>query len=835
MKNFKFTSESVTEGHPDKICDQIADAILDAMIEKDPDARVAVEALTTTGTVIVAGEVTTQCYVDIPTVVRKTLKEIGYTDPEFGIDSADCGVLVSIHEQSKNISVGVTQTASHEQGAGDQGMMFGFACRETPQLMPLPIMLAHGITMRMAEVRKKKILDWVRPDGKSQVTVEYEDGKPKRVDAVVVAIHHNPKVGHDKIKEDVIENIIKPVCGKWIDDKTSYYVNETGIFAVGGPEADTGMTGRKIIVDTYGGYSRHGGGCFCLAGSSLVNAETGLVPIEDCGEVGGKGLLVKTDVHPMNAGDWYDNGTRETVKIETRDGFSLEGTPNHRIRVIDEDGNYAWRMLGELKTADNLAIQTKNRLFGNDGIPEFRFAYREGTADGKKNKFEYPKKLTIDYGYLLGLLVGDGDCTDEGCVKVCACGNEEKETFGRLFKGLFGDKPKIFGHWLYVGGVELRAFLKHLGLGYGKSFDKKVPKSIFGASKPVMAAFLRGLFDTDGCVRKEGRNQTTAKIHLTTTSRELASEVQLLLLNFGIISKIYAVDARGKKSIIRGRAVISKHVRYNVVLKGSKSSRIFKSEIGFGLPRKQSILASLSSDGKRDGLSVPNQAGRVKRLFEKLSSAERQADICSIGRFTRSRTGKATKELTYEKLGEFISAYENRLRGEPDFEYIKTLYFMRHHYTRLVRAIPSFAHTYDLNIPQSHTFTANGFICHNSGKDPSKVDRSATYVARYIAKNIVAAGLAEKCEVQLAYSIGVAKPVSVFIETFGTSKIPEEKIAQLVEKHFPLKPAEIIAELKLKRPIYRKTAAYGHFGREDPDFTWEKTDRAALLKKEAGI
>jgi S-adenosylmethionine synthetase len=354
------------------------------MIEKDPDSRVAVESLTTTGLVMVAGEVTTNCYIDIPSVIRKTLREIGYTDPEFGLDSSDCGVLVSIHEQSKNISVGVTQTTTHEQGAGDQGMMFGFACRETPQLMPLPIMLAHGITMRMAEVRKKNILDWVRPDGKSQVTVEYEDGKPKRVDAVVVAIHHNPKVSRDQIKKDVIENIIKPVCGKWVDDKTSYYVNETGIFAVGGPEADTGVTGRKIIVDTYGGYSRHGGGCF-------------------------------------------------------------------------------------------------------------------------------------------------------------------------------------------------------------------------------------------------------------------------------------------------------------------------------------------------------------------------------------------------------------------------------------------------------------------SGKDPSKVDRSATYAARYIAKNIVAAGLADKCEVQLAYSIGVAKPVSVYVDTFGTSKIPEEKIAQLVEKHFPIRPADIISQLKLKRPIYKKTAAYGHFGREDPDFTWERTDKADLLRKEAGL
>jgi len=384
MKSFKLTSESVTEGHPDKICDQISDAILDAMLAGDPDSRVAVECLTTTGLVMVAGEVTTNCYIDIPSVIRKTLKDIGYTNPEFGLDSSDCGVLVSIHEQSKNIAVGVNSSAAHEQGAGDQGMMYGFACKETPQLMPLPIMLAHGITMRLAEVRKKGILNWVRPDGKSQVTVEYADGMPKRVDAVVVAVHHHPDMKREEIKSQVIEQIIKPVCGKWLDADTKFFVNETGVFSVGGPEADTGVTGRKIIVDTYGGYSRHGGGCF-------------------------------------------------------------------------------------------------------------------------------------------------------------------------------------------------------------------------------------------------------------------------------------------------------------------------------------------------------------------------------------------------------------------------------------------------------------------SGKDPSKVDRSAAYAARYIAKNIVAAGLADKCEVQLAYSIGVAKPVSIYVETFGTAKIPEEKIAALAEKHFPVKPADIVAQLKLKRPIYRKTASYGHFGREDPDFTWEKTDKADILRKEAGL
>lgn len=380
MNNFLFTSESVTEGHPDKICDQVSDSILDAMLAQDKFSRVAVETLTTTGLILVAGEVTTNCYVDIPATVRETLKNIGYTDPAYGLDYQDCCVLTAIHAQSQNISVGVTKTGKREQGAGDQGLMFGFACDETPTLMPLPITLAHRLTMRLAEVRKKGILKWVRPDGKSQVTIQYENGKPKRIDAVVIAVHHNPEIPRSKIRSDIIESVIRPVCGKMMDKNTKIFINETGLFAVGGPEADTGVTGRKIIVDTYGGYAPHGGGCF-------------------------------------------------------------------------------------------------------------------------------------------------------------------------------------------------------------------------------------------------------------------------------------------------------------------------------------------------------------------------------------------------------------------------------------------------------------------SGKDPSKVDRSATYAARYIAKNIVAAGLAEKCLVQLSYSIGVAEPVSITVNTYGTGKVAEEKLAPVIKKLFPVKPADMISELKLLRPIYLKTAAYGHFGREEPEFTWEKTDKAALLKK----
>ncbi len=380
------SSESVTEGHPDKMCDLISDAILDEALRQDKNSRVAIETATKNGGVMVFGEMTTSAYIDIPHVVRDTIKNIGYTKSEFGIEWETCSVWVQITEQSPDISLGVSVSTQHkEQGAGDQGMMYGYATNETKELMPLPILLAHKLTKKLAEVRKKKEIDYLRPDGKSQVSIEYNSqGKPLRADTIVVSTQHDSGIAYDRIKKDITEKIIKPICSQWIDKDTVFHVNPTGSFVRGGPYADAGITGRKIIVDTYGGIGRHGGGAF-------------------------------------------------------------------------------------------------------------------------------------------------------------------------------------------------------------------------------------------------------------------------------------------------------------------------------------------------------------------------------------------------------------------------------------------------------------------SGKDPTKVDRSAAYMARYIAKNIIASGIAEKCEIQLAYAIGIADPVSVNIDCFGTNKIPIEKIEELIREFFPLKPREIINHLDLRKPIFTKTAAYGHFGREDPDFTWEKVDKATLLRKEAGI
>jgi len=335
--NYLFTSESVTEGHPDKIADQISDAILDGIYSKDPYGRVAVETLVATGLVMVAGQITTSCYVDIPKIVRKTICNIGYTRAKYGFDGDTCAVLTSIDEQSRDIDQGVSKSLEIKEkdkeindmeatGAGDQGMMFGYACRETPELMPLPILLAHKLTYRLAEARKKKIIPYLRPDGKSQVTVEYENGEPKRVEAIVIATQHHPDIPYETIKKDIKEKVINYVISqKYLDKNTKYFINATGRFAIGGPQADTGLTGRKIIVDTYGGVGSHGGGCFSGKDPTKVDRSGSYMARYISKNIVAAGLADKCEIQIA-----YAIGVAHPVSIML-DSFGTEKIPQSKI------------------------------------------------------------------------------------------------------------------------------------------------------------------------------------------------------------------------------------------------------------------------------------------------------------------------------------------------------------------------------------------------------------------------------------------------------------------------------------------------------------------------
>lgn len=366
-EKYLFTSESVTEGHPDKIADQISDAILDAILEKDPQGRVACETLTTTGLIFVAGEITTSCYIDIPRIVRQTIKEIGYTQAAFGLDYKSCAVITSIHEQSPDIALGVDK-----DGAGDQGMMFGYATTETPEFMPLPIVLAHKLTRQLTELRKKKILPYLRPDGKSQVTVEYEDSIPKKVKAVVISTQHSPEVEVEEIEDEIIEKVIKHcIPAQYVNEEMACYVNPTGSFKMGGPQVDTGLTGRKIIVDTYGGVGSHGGGCFSGKDPTKVDRSASYMARYIAKNLVVAGILEKCEVQLA-----YVIGRNEPVSLMIN-GFGTAKISQSIIKKLVKD-NFDLSPRGIIKKLDLLRpIYKKTACYGHFGRSEKEFTWEK--------------------------------------------------------------------------------------------------------------------------------------------------------------------------------------------------------------------------------------------------------------------------------------------------------------------------------------------------------------------------------------------------------------------------------------------------------------------------
>jgi len=381
MRNYFITSESVTEGHPDKICDNIADAILDSLILQDPYSRVAIETLVTTGSVHVAGEVTTKGYADIQAIARRVLREIGYTDPKFGIDAEDAGVWVSVHAQSADISQGVTEQDNKEQGAGDQGMMYGFACNETPELMPMPIIFAHKLTRRMAEVRKKGIIKHLGPDGKSQVTIEYENNKPKRIDAIVVSQQHKEELSEEILRKEILENVIIPVCGNLMDNHTKIHINPTGRFVIGGPEGDTGVTGRKIIVDSYGGVGRHGGGAFSGKDPSKVDRSGAYMARYVAKNIVASGIADKCEVQIS-----YAIGIAKPTSINV-DCFGTNKIPEEKIMEL-VSANFDMRPRGIIETLNlRRPIYRKTASYGHFGRNDEDFTWeRTDKADALRKQ-----------------------------------------------------------------------------------------------------------------------------------------------------------------------------------------------------------------------------------------------------------------------------------------------------------------------------------------------------------------------------------------------------------------------------------------------------------------
>lgn len=719
-KRYYFTSESVSEGHPDKVCDQISDAILDAFLEQDVNSHVAVETLVTTGQVIVAGEVRSLAYVDIPQVVRDTICKVGYTRADYGFEADSCGVMSAIHEQSPDINQGVSREEEKMQGAGDQGIMFGFATDETETFMPVTHYLATLIVRSLAEIRKEgKLMPYLRPDAKSQVTVEYsESGEPLRIDTIVVSTQHDEfaseKAMHETIRYDVVNTLIPYVKTKIRDGRVLklfnndiiYHVNPTGKFVIGGPAGDTGLTGRKIIVDTYGGLSRHGGGAFCVDGDTEYLSPDGWKKISEYN--GGK--VAQWDNGELTFVDplvYHKHKAEKMYHLTTKHFLDMVLSENHNVVFETSKGNIIKKRVKDI--VDNYEIANGNAGF----IPiSFKYAGGEGI-----------------------------DMTDDEIrlqVAFCADGT-------------------LKGHSPYMNL---------------KKFYKK--------------------------------------------------ERIIDLLEFTCTEYDYSEYEDGYM-----------RVRFEPKIKSKSLVECFK---GANLHQLKVIAGELKEwDGDCDNVyrtSVKEDADFAQFVF-----------MASSGKYASIRYD--------DRIGEKYGDEEQYIRKSVCYEVrqcdCKTTNIRRtgkhntHHVT-VEDFTPSDGMMYCFTVPSTMLVLRRNdrvFVTGNSGKDSSKVDRSAAYAARYIAKNIVANGICSKCEIQIGYAIGVAEPVSIMVEDFGTYNGGVGDLGEFVRERFDLSPYGIDRMLGgLKKPIYLPTAAYGHFGRETYEkeglvfFPWEKVmDKEELINR----
>ena len=699
MKDMKklFTSESVSEGHPDKIADCCSDAILDAFLSQDRDAHVAVETLVTTGQVIVAGEVSSTAYVDVPTVVRNTIRRIGYTKPEYGFEADSCGILTAIHEQSPDIDRGTTSDLGRLQGAGDQGMMFGYATNETDTFMPVEHYLATRIVQALAEIRREgKLMRYLRPDAKSQVTVEYDErDKPSRIDTIVVSTQHDEFASdnamQEQIRHDVINTLIPYVKAKITDervlklfnDNITYHVNPTGKFVIGGPAGDTGLTGRKIIVDTYGGRAAHGGGAFCVDGDTEYLSPTGWKKISeyDGGKVAQWDNYKMTFVEPLV---YHKHKAEKMLHITNFRSLDMALSENHNVVIETSKGNIVKKRVKDLFANYEVAN-------GNNGFIPIAFEYDGGRGI----------EMSDDQIRLQIAFCADGYFqSNKGGV------NLKKDYKKERLEDLLALTDTYYSKTFYGDGFTRYYFMP-------PKMSKSLKECFLGADKRQLQVIADELVRWDGdrcrCYR--------------TTHKEDADFAQFVFM------AAYGTNA----TILQDDRVGEPH--------GPENKYTFKSI-----------------------------------LYEVYWHDHKKVSF--------RRTGKNNKH--------FI--------GVEDF-------------------VPEDGMMYCFTVPSSMLVLRRNdrvFITGNCGKDPSKVDRSAAYAARYLAKNFVANGIAEKMQIQLAYAIGVAEPVSICVDTFGTwiHGWKDEYTAQFISEHFDLTPWGIEQELHLKNPIYEPTAAYGHFGRE---------------------